>query len=77
MLDYAIVSETVDGVKTRETLQFEGDDAAITYALPLARGRLLEIWRSGKLVAAVDERPCTPTVRRASNSARCREFAFA
>lgn len=77
MLDYAIISETVDGVKTREILRFEDDDAAIAYVLPLARGRLLEVRRSGKLIATVDERPCAATVRGAIDSIPCREFAVA
>jgi hypothetical protein len=62
MHDYAIIGETVDGERSREILPFGDDDAAIAYALPLARGRLLEVWRSGKLIATVDERPCAVMV---------------
>ena len=58
MIEYALISEGPDGTKAREILKFADDDAAISYALPLARGRLLEVWRSGRLVATVDERPC-------------------
>lgn len=62
MLDYALISENVDGDRTREVLRFPDDDAAISYALPLARGRLLEVWRAGRLVAMIDERPCAALV---------------
>ena len=62
MLDYAIVIEAADGKKTREIIEFADDDAAISYALPLARGRLVEVWRSGKLVGTADERPCNVMV---------------
>lgn len=62
MFDYAIISETVDGEREREVGRFADDDAAIAYCLPIARGRLVEVWRSGKLVATVDERPCAAMV---------------
>lgn len=77
MMDYEIINETVDGEKIRESLRFADDDAAISYALPLARGRLVEVWRSGKLVATVDERPCAATVWQAADSVLCRELAYA
>jgi hypothetical protein len=77
MLDYVIINETVDGEKTREILKFADDDAAISYALPLARGRLVEVRRSGRLVATVDERPCTATIRQAADCIPRSEFAFA
>lgn len=38
-------------------LPFVSDHAAIWYALPLARGKLVEVWRGERLIATVDERP--------------------
>ena len=35
---------------------FADDDAAIAYALRVAQGGAVEVWRGGKLVATVDER---------------------
>lgn len=58
MPNYAIISQYPDGRREREICAFEDDDAAISYIVPIARGRLVEVWRSGRLVASVDERPC-------------------
>lgn len=58
MQDYRIRTQAVGGTRTEEHLTFGDDDAAISYALPLARGKLIEIWNEEKLIATVDERPC-------------------
>ena len=60
----SILSSTGDAVT--ESWAFEDDDAAIAYALPLARGKLIEVRRDSKLVATVDERPCAAFERRAA-----------
>jgi hypothetical protein len=58
MAVYKISSVTMRGEAAGHTMSFEDDDAAIAYALPLARGNLIEVWRGGRLIATVDERPC-------------------
>ncbi len=45
MTCYEIRAETSAGERVEQTLTFCDDDAAITYVLPLARGRLVEVSR--------------------------------
>jgi hypothetical protein len=50
-----------DDIVSRE---FDDDDAAIAHAVRAAQGGLIEVWRSCRLLASVDERPDVhPTVR--------------
>lgn len=58
MTRYQILYDRSGGKRVEEVLAFVDDDAAISYALPLARGSLVEIRRGGRLIATVDERPC-------------------
>jgi hypothetical protein len=48
MNTYCVRSETANGERHDDWLWFANDDDAITYFLPLARGRLIEISRNGK-----------------------------
>jgi hypothetical protein len=43
-----------DDIVSRE---FVDDDAAIAHAVRAAQGGLIEVWRSCRLLASVDERP--------------------
>lgn len=58
MTIYTLRIETVHGDRSEQQLSFANDDAAISYALPITRGRALEILRGDRLIAIVDERPC-------------------
>lgn len=57
MRHYCIIFVSAQGEQKHEVLRSVDDDAAIACSLPLARGGLIEIWRQGKLVATIDERP--------------------
>jgi hypothetical protein len=56
MNSYRVQTETALGQRQDDWLPFATDDDAISYFLPLARGRLVEISCNGKMIARIDER---------------------
>jgi hypothetical protein len=59
MHSYGIIKTTAAGVRTVQWMLFADAHSAMAYALPLARGCLLEIWNQGKCIAFVDELPAS------------------
>jgi hypothetical protein len=57
MVVYEFVVETSSGQRTRQHLKYANDDVAISSALNMAQGRLVEVRRQDRLIATVDERP--------------------
>ena len=71
MQTYCVRIETAEGGCHKGWHEFAGDDDAISYFLPLARGRLVEISRKDKMIACIDERPAFAALELEQLCANC------